>query len=89
MNTDTHTFTSLDEMMKHIAGVIAEAEAAERAQHDTETSPATGDVLEIDDFEIRRHVIRFVVDKIGFNSAEEFKQYVEFIYEFMVAASDE
>ncbi len=81
MTTKTHTFNSLDEVLGFIQAQIKELEEGP-------TAP-TEEVVELDDFEIRRHVIRFVVDHIGFNSAEEFKQYVEFIYEFMVAASDE
>lgn len=75
-------FNSLDELLKHLSGVMAEAEAAEAAaQQDAEST-------EIDDWELRRHVIAYVTDKIEFSSPEEFKQYVEFVYEFMATASE-
>lgn len=76
-------FNSLEDLLNHLGTVIKEAEAAEATQ------PPACECDEIDDFELRRHVISYVVDKISFNTPEQFQQYVEFVYGFMAEGATE
>lgn len=82
-------FKSIDELLNHLSEVMAQAEAAEAAQAEQAGEPCTCAEESIDDWELRRHVVAYVVDKIGFGNFDEFKAYVEFIYEFMAEACEE
>lgn len=73
------SFATLEEMLAHLRKVEAEAEA-EAADEDTE---------EICDFELRRQVLLNVVKHIDYKDPDEFKKYVEFIYEFLGAGAAE
>lgn len=74
-------FNSLEELLNHIREVVetAEAEEAGVTQVDDEG---------VSDFDLRRAVVKAVIDQIGFGSPEEFAKYVEFIYNFMAASED-
>jgi hypothetical protein len=79
-------FNSLDEMLKHLEGVIREADSAE-AGHASSPELDTDD--ESFDWDLRRHTIMFVTNKIDFETPEQFKAYVEFIYQFMLEGTED
>lgn len=72
-----HKFDSLEEMLAHLRNAVAEAEAAEAAQ---------AEEIELDDSEVRRQIIKYVVEKIDFNSPEQLHGYLNVIYDFIDAA---
>lgn len=73
-------FDSLEEMLDHLRSVVEQAEAAQPPEDD--------DGIEVGDFDLRRAVVKTVIDRIEFNSPEEFVKYVEFIYGFMADSED-
>lgn len=73
-------FNSLDELLEHLREEIAAAE----------DTPVQGDdeVVEISDWDLRKAILKDVAKHFDYSSPEEYKQYVEFIYEFLTASTD-
>lgn len=87
MTIETKQFGSLEEVLGFIQDEIKKLEA-----EPTQTQPADPEMDTEDeafDWELRRQIISYVTTKMDFNSPDEFKAYVEFIYGFMVEAIDE
>ena len=80
MTVKTHSFNSLEEVLGFLKSEIEELEATAAADEDTE---------EVCDFELRRQVLLNVVKHIDYKDPDEFRKYVEFIYDFLVAGAAE
>lgn len=77
----THSFNSLEEVLGFLKSEIEDLADA--------PNPPDEDTKEICDFELRRQVLLNVVKHIDYKDPDEFKKYVEFIYEFLVAGAAE
>ena len=78
---EARKFETLGELLEHLREEIAAAEARETAGGD--------DVLvEISDWDLRKAILKDVATHFDYSSPEEYKQYVEFIYEFLTASTD-
>lgn len=77
---EARKFNSLGELLEHLREEIAAAE----------DNPVPGDdeVVEISDWDLRKAILKDVAKHFDYSSPEEYKQYVEFIYEFLVEAAE-
>lgn len=78
---EARKFETLGELLEHLREEIAAAEA-------TETAGGDDDVVEISDWDLRKAILKDVAKHFDYSSPEEYKQYVEFIYEFLTASTD-
>lgn len=77
---EARKFNSLGELLEHLREEIAAAE-------DTPV-PGDDEVVEISDWDLRKAILKDVAKHFDYSSPEEYKQYVEFIYEFLVEAAE-
>lgn len=78
---EARKFSSLEELLNHIREVVetTEAEEAGVTQVDDEG---------VSDWDLRKAILKDVAKHFDYSSPEEYKQYVEFIYEFLTASTD-
>lgn len=77
---EARKFSSLGELLEHLHEEIAASGDA--------PVPGDDEVIEVSDWDLRKAILKDVAKHFDYSSPEEYKQYVEFIYEFLTASTD-